>query len=136
MSDDGGTLDDLGHLAGDVVDEVWGDLTGMGEVATAINVTHAVTNTLEAGYHLVTGDTEAAGHDLGNALADGFSAIPFHDAIWDSSVAAGHAVGVTPNHDEMWDAGGSNDLRLELGGTPEPPAAPAPYDLNPDVPEA
>jgi hypothetical protein len=114
----GSALDGLLSMGGDIIDGVAKDLTGVGELETVVNAGHAVADLGEAAYHGITGDGTAAGHDLGNAIADGFNAVPFHDAAWDGMMTLGRAIDGDGNHDPMWDQGGEDAFRDAVGGTP------------------
>jgi len=115
----GSVLDGLMSMGGDLVDNVAKDLTGVGEVETVVNAGRTVMDLGQAAYHGITGDTTAAGHDLGNAVADGFNTVPFHDVAWDGLMTLGRAIDGDGNHDPMWDQGGQDAFRDAVGGTPQ-----------------
>ncbi|HEU5355862.1 MAG TPA: hypothetical protein VFU65_15425 [Actinocrinis sp.] len=115
----GSVLDGLMSMGGDLIDNVAKDMTGVGEVENVINAGRAAVDLGQAAYHGITGDTAAAGHDLGNAVADGFNAVPFHDVAWDGMMTLGRAIDGDGNHDPMWDQGGEDAFRDAVGGTPQ-----------------
>ena len=115
----GSVLDGLMSMGGDLLEEAGKDVTGIGEVEDVINAGRAGADLVQAAYHGITGDTTAAGHDLGNAVADGFNAVPFHDVAWDGMMTLGRAIDGDGNHDPMWDQGGEDAFREAVGGTPQ-----------------
>ncbi|HEV3170251.1 MAG TPA: hypothetical protein VGZ32_07925 [Actinocrinis sp.] len=116
----GGVLDGLLSMGGDLVGDVGKDLIGVGDLETVVNAGHAIADLGEAAYHGIVGDTTTAGHDLGNAVADGFNAVPFNDVAWDGMMTLGRAIDGDGNHDPMWGQGGEDAFRDAVGGTPVP----------------
>jgi hypothetical protein len=127
----GSVLDGLLSMGGDLIDDVAKDLTGVGEVETVVNAGHTIADLGEAAYHGITGDTTAAGHDLSNAVADGFNTVPFHDVAWDGLMTLGRAIDGDGNHDPMWDQGGEDAFRDAVGATPLDHWSPTPSITDP-----
>ncbi len=135
MGDDS-VLDGLEHFGSDIVSDVAADLSGAGEVETVIHGGKAIGNLAAAGYHAVVGDSTTARQDLGDAAAEGFDTVPFHEAAWDGMMTLGRTIDGPGNNDQMWDQGGEGAFREAWGGTPQAPAAPAPYDPDSTGPQA
>ena len=136
----GSVLDGLEHMGTDILDGAVKEFSGVGEVESVISGGQALGDLASAAYHGVTGDSAAASHDLGDAAADAFNAVPYHDAAWDGMMTLGREIDGPGNQDPMWDQGGEQGFRDAWGGTPQPAdqgqdETPLPFDEQPP-PEA
>jgi hypothetical protein len=84
----------------------------------------------------VTGDGNAATHELKNLVADGFEAIPGHELAWDGLAELGHAIDGPQSDAKVWGDGGANQFREGVGADPEHEFNPIPPPGGAEVQEA
>jgi hypothetical protein len=140
MSEDSGEGGILG-VAGDLLDSV---TTAAAEAGGAVldlgnDFLHegaAVGDGVRAAGDAVTGDGNAATHELKNLVADGFEALPGHELAWDGLAELGHAIDGPQSDAKVWGDGGANQFREGVGADPEHEAQPFQLPGEPEIQEA
>jgi hypothetical protein len=118
----GGVLAEVGEAAADVVwdaaKEAGGTALGLA-IVNPLHAVEAIADVARAGKDEITGHGDAAHHDLQNAVADGFQALPFHELAWDGLAGLGQAVDGPNNQMHLWESGGAEQFREGVGADPE-----------------
>jgi len=134
----GGILDAAGDLLDTVVstaaEEAGGVTFGLGN--DLLHAVEAVGDGVRAVADEVSGDGNAASHELNNLAADGFEAIPGHELAWDGLMGLGRAIDGPQGEEKMWDAGGADQFRQDMGADPEQELLPSQLPGQPEITEA
>ena len=137
-SGEGGVLGAAGDLIGTVVttaaEEAGGVVLDLGN--DLLHEATAIGDGIRAVGDAVTGDGNAATHELQNLEADGFEAIPGHELAWDGLAGLGHAIDGPQSDAKVWGDGGANQFREGVGADPEQEFNPIHLAGEPEVPEA